>query len=245
MSGKQIHFEVGPKGAQCAAERGNLCIIVDVLRASTSIIAALMGGIKSIHLGDNASFDVAPDAISAGEQNCEKIPHFTYGNSPEALLHTPHKGRELHFFSTNGIPSIKACISYKVPILIGAIINANAVGLLAKTIAENLNLDISIILAGYKGTLEEDDLLAGSLIYYQQLRSYQISGKESPMYTDNLLESLLASPAGIRLSRLNLQKDIYFCALENITKIVPVYDDKIQQLIPLVYPGDSWESLLC
>jgi 2-phosphosulfolactate phosphatase len=245
MNNKIIRFEVGAAGAQRAAERGDLCIIVDVLRASTSIIAAFMGGIKSIRLGDNSSFEVAPNEITAGEQNCVKIPHFTYGNSPEDLLHTTHKGRELHFFSTNGIPSIKACITYGVPILIGAIINADEVGLLAKDIALNLDLNISIILAGYKGTLEQDDLLAGSLIYYKQLRSFQVLGEHSPVYSDNLLESLLTSPAGIRLSNLNLEKDIYFCAQENITKIVPIYDEKIQQLMPFVYASDSWESLLC
>lgn len=239
MSNKIIRFEVGAAGAHRAAERGDLCIIVDVLRASTSIIAAFMGGIKSIHLGDNASFDVAPNEITAGEQNCIKIPHFTYGNSPEDLLHTSHKGRELHFFSTNGIPSIKSCIPYQVPVLIGAIINADEVGNLAKDTAMNLGLNISIILAGYKGTLEQDDLLAGSLIYYKQLRSFQVLGEISPVYSDNLLESLLTSPAGIRLANLNLEKDIYFCAQENITKIVPIYDEKIQQLIPFAYASDS------
>lgn len=239
MSNKIIRFEVGAAGAHRAAERGDLCIIVDVLRASTSIIAAFMGGIKSIHLGDNASFDVAPNEITAGEQNCIKIPHFTYGNSPEDLLHTTHKGRELHFFSTNGIPSIKSCIPYQVPVLIGAIINADEVGNLAKDTAMNLDLNISIILAGYKGTLEQDDLLAGSLIYYKQLRSFQVLGEISPVYSDNLIESLLTSPAGIRLANLNLEKDIYFCAQENITKIVPIYDEKIQQLIPFAYASDS------
>lgn len=234
MNHKIIRFEVGAAGAHRASERGDLCIIVDVLRASTSIIAAFMGGIKSIHLGDNASFDVDPNEITAGEQNCIKIPHFTYGNSPEDLLHTTHKGRELHFFSTNGIPSIKACIAHKVPVLIGAIINSDEVGLLSKDIALNLDLNISIILAGYKGTLEQDDLLAGSLIYYKQLRSFQVQGEQEPVYSDNLLESLLTSPAGIRLSNLNLEKDIYFGAQEDITKIVPIYDEKAQQLIPFV-----------
>ncbi|WP_133137650.1 2-phosphosulfolactate phosphatase [Legionella rowbothamii] len=239
MNNKIIRFEVGAVGAHRAAERGDLCIIVDVLRASTSIIAAFMGGIKSIHLGDNSSLEVSSNEITAGEQNCVKIPHFTYGNSPEDLLHTTHKGRELHFFSTNGIPSVRACIAYNVPVLIGAIINVDEVGFLAKDIALNLNLNISIILAGYKGTLEQDDLLAGSLIYYKQLRSFQLLGEHSPVYSDNLLESLLTSPAGIRLSNLNLEKDIYFCAQENITKIVPIYDEKIQQLIPFVYASDS------
>ncbi|MFJ1269261.1 2-phosphosulfolactate phosphatase [Legionella lytica] len=245
MNHKIIRFEVGPAGAHRAAERGDLCIIVDVLRASTSIIAAFMGGIKSIRLGDNASFKVNPNEITAGEQNCVKIPHFTYGNSPEDLLHTTHKGRELHFFSTNGIPSIKACIAHKVTTLIGAMINADAVGQLAKDIALNLNLNIAIILAGYKGTLEPDDLLAGSLIYYKQLRSLQVQGEHAPVSSDNLLETLLTSPAGIRLTKLNLEKDIYFCAQEDITKIVPIYDEKIQQLIPFVYASDSWEKLLC
>lgn len=245
MNDKIIRFEVGAKGAKNAAERGDLCIVVDVLRASTSIIAALMGGIKSIGLGDNSSFEVNPNEITAGEQNCIKIPHFNYGNSPEDLLNTKHKGHELLFFSTNGIPSIKACITYKVPVLIGAIINADSVGLLAKEIALSLDINIAIILAGYKGSLEQDDLLAGSLIYCNQLDSFQVQGEVKPRYSDNLLESLLTSPAGIRLSNLNLEKDIYFCAQENLTKIVPIYDEKIQQLVPIIYPSDFWENLLC
>ncbi|BCA95950.1 2-phosphosulfolactate phosphatase [Legionella antarctica] len=244
MDNKIIRFEIGPEGACQAAKRGDLCIIVDVLRASSSIIAAFMGGIKSIRLGDNSSFDVSKLEITAGEQNCIKIDHLTYGNSPEDLLHNSHQGCELLFFSTNGIPSIKACTSYKVPVLIGAIINADTVGRLAKEIALRLNINISIVLAGYKGNLENDDLLTGSLIYNKQLQSFQLLDT-GLLYSDNLLDSLLTCPAGLRLSQLNLEKDIYFCAQEDITKIVPIYDEKIKQLVPIAYPSGSWENLLC
>lgn len=219
----QIYFEVGKEGASTAGKRGDVCVIVDVLRTSSSIIAALMGGIARIKLGDKLS-DIKINEITVGEQDGRKIPEFHYGNSPVELLNNRHPKQELLFFSTNGIPCITACIGNDSVILVGALLNASAVSQTAKKIAEKLDKNISIVLAGYHGKLEQDDLIAGSVIYYKYLSSLPVLGNVQPIQSNDFFAELLASQAGLRLVSIGYENDIKFCSQLDITTLVPIYD---------------------
>lgn len=229
---RKVNFVVGPQGALEASKREDVCIVVDVLRASSSLIAAFMGNFLAIRLGDNRCYDIEPGVLAAGEWEGKKIDHFTYGNSPIALAQAAPDNAELMFFSTNGIPCIQACAEFKVPILIGAIINAQAVSRLAKEIASNKNKNISIVLAGFHGELEEDDLLAGSQIYRSGLQEYElISDYELLENKGDMGQKLLQSPAGRRLAKLNSTDDVLYCAQQDITTLVPVFCHKTQKII--------------
>lgn len=227
-----IYFEVGPRGARLAAKRGDVCIVVDLLRASTSITAAFMGGIKAIRLGDYPSYIMNKTDITAGEQEGKKITGFIYGNSPVELLNNHHQDQELLFFSTNGIPCINACIPHKAPILVGSLINADAVSFHAKQLSETLKKDISIILAGYHGVLEKDDLLAGSIIYHKRLSSFKLQGTIQPIQSTDIFKDLLMSPAGKRLIALEHKADIAFAAQEDISNLVACYNLGSKKLEP-------------
>lgn len=235
---KKVYFVVGPQGALEAARREDICIVIDVLRASSSIIAAFMGNFLAIRLGDNRNYEIEPGTLAAGEWEGKKIDHFTYGNSPTILSQTAHAGSELLFFSTNGIPCIQACAEYKAPILIGAIINAHSVSILARDMAVRKNKNISIVLAGFHGKLEDDDLLAGSLIYRSGLSDYELITDYGLIDINiNLEERLLNSPAGKRLAKLHSTDDIRYCAQRDITSLVPMFCHKTQKII--LYSGPS------
>lgn len=241
-----VCFEIGSQGAHDSAERGDLCIIVDVLRASTSIIAAFMGGFSTVCLGNNAEIDsVNSSAITAGERDGVRIAQFTFGNSPPALVDSSYKGQELLFFSTNGIPAIIRCTSYKVPILIGALINVSAVGVLARKIAHSLGINISIILAGYHGILEEDDLIAGSVIYQKELHHLAFTGTTQPKRYTDVSQSLINSASGKRLALLHARSDVLYCAQQDITSLVPIYNPRINKIIATEPDSNLWESILC
>lgn len=217
----QVYFEIGATGAKQAAHRQDVCIVVDVLRASSSIIAAFMAGFSNILLADDVT-KIKNNMIAAGEDDGVKAPGCHYGNSPVELFNAVHQG-ELVFFSTNGAPCIMACAQNNAIILIGAIVNATAVSKTAVTYATKWNKNISIILAGCHGVLEHDDLIAGSLIYSKLNLPLALTNQIRPVQSDNIFQDLLKSAAGRRLINLGYQTDIEFCAKEDITMIVPKY----------------------
>lgn len=218
-----IYFEVGVEGANKAGKRGDVCIIVDVLRASTSIIAAMMGGYQSIKLYSEL-VNIPESAIVAGEMGGKKAPGCHFGNSPVELMNNKNNYRELLLFSTNGTPCINACINDSTIVLVGAIVNANAVSATALKLAQQYQKDISIILAGYHGKLEDDDLLAGSIIYNKHLFPFSLVSSIQLIESNNIHHDLLNSTAGLRLVKIGHENDIAFCAQEDITDIVPAYN---------------------
>lgn len=235
-----IYFEVGINGAIKAGERGDVCIIVDVLRASTSIIAALMGGYQYIKLYSEL-INIPETAIVAGEIAGKKAPGCHFGNSPVELLDNKNKYRELLLFSSNGTPCINACINNSAIILVGAIVNASAVSETALMLAQRNNKNISIVLAGHHGELEDDDLLAGSIIYKKHLFPFSLISSIQPIESNNIHYDLLNSIAGLRLIKIGYEQDIKFCAQEDITNIVPTYNTLSNQLHCFDLRGDTYE----
>lgn len=221
----QIHFGVGKTGAEEAGRRGDICIVVDVLRASSTIIAAFVGGIESIIPKENTS-TLTADQITIGEREGMKIPGCTYGNSPIELLENRHPHQELYFVSTNGTPCILSCSSENGIVLIGALLNASAVSAVAKNLAKEHHKNISIVLAGYHNQLEDDDLITGSFIYSKHLSRFPVIGEIQPVKISNGSTSLLNCKAAKRLSRLNYIDDIKFCSQIDYTNIVPIYEPK-------------------
>lgn len=225
----KIYFEVGVYGAYKARERGDICIVIDVLRASSTIIAAFMRGFPSIKLY-HCITTIKKNSIIVGEYKGQKPQDCHFGNSPVELLNSRDINGELLFFSSNGSPCIAACLHKQTVVFIGAIINSKAVGNAAKAMAKHLTKNISIIFAGCQGVLESDDLLAGSIIYSKTLYPLSVIGDIQPVQPTDILQALLTSQPGLRLISIGHEQDIRFCAQEDITDIVPVYNNITNQI---------------
>lgn len=226
-----VSFKVGPKGAAQAAEAHDLCIVVDLLRASSTIITALYKGIRSVKAV--ADLSKCTGKATAGEIRGEKIPGLTYGNSPTELLKSSEIHKSLTLFTTNGTKCIDSSSEGASKLLIGSLINKTAVANIAYHFSQKLRKGISIILAGYHGKLEEDDLLAGSAIY-SLIPHAKLKGDIKPRLLkkqDSIKSLLKNSPAGKRLIEINQEEDILFCSQEDFTEIVPVYEKRDGQFI--------------
>ena len=88
-------------------------IVIDVLRASTTIITALANGAKEIIPVNSIEFavKVSGDTFSSltllgGERNTKKIDGFALGNSPLEYTEEIVKGKSIVFFTTNGTKAI-------------------------------------------------------------------------------------------------------------------------------------------
>jgi 2-phosphosulfolactate phosphatase len=124
-----IHLTRGTAGCQLAIRHAAVAIIVDALRASTTLLALLSQGVARILVVARVEDATAlaqdyPGAILVGERGCERLPGFHLGNSPHEVLASPRMdGAVAIFTSSNGAQRLTAC-SGADRILVGAPGNA-------------------------------------------------------------------------------------------------------------------------
>jgi len=130
--------------------KNELAIVVDILRAGTSITHALSNGANSIMpvIDVEDAFKLKEkyrDAVLAGEREDFKVKGFDIGNSPSEFSKEIVRGKDIVFTSTD-FP--KAIVSAKDSpmILVGSMLNVTALANKAYEIAEERNLDICLVL---------------------------------------------------------------------------------------------------
>lgn len=213
-------------------------IVIDVLRASSTIITALNNGCNSIipATSPEKAYEVAnilsrEDYLLGGEQKCEKIKGFDLGNSPlEYVDNSLIKGKKLIFTSTNGIQGILKA-EQAVGCYIGCLLNGKAV---AELLANQNPPLVVLACAGTRGnTSLEDTIAAGQIIYYlKKLTSCEGDDfSNTALYTylqakDSLINYLNKSTAAQNLYRLGLGKDVQFCGRENVYTNIPQFKNK-------------------
>ena len=91
---------------------GKTIVVIDVLRASNTIITALNNGAKEIVPVASIEFAVkvsggmfGGQTLLGGERNTKKIDGFALGNSPGEYSKEIIYGKSIVFFTTNGFKS--------------------------------------------------------------------------------------------------------------------------------------------
>jgi 2-phosphosulfolactate phosphatase len=149
-----------------------VCVVFDVLRATSSMMTALANGASRIYpvrgIADALALRQAhPAALLAGERNGVRIlaaqtgqGDFDLGNSPREFTTERVAGREIIMTTTNGTRALQACIGAR-RILAGSFLNlAATAGSIRSTAAERL----LIVCAGtFEEAAYEDTLAAGAL----------------------------------------------------------------------------------
>lgn len=146
---------------------GHTAIVVDLLRASTTIITALANGAREVIPAESPERAVSlRDEIGkvavrlCGERGGEMIPGFDMGNSPREYTRDAIANRILLFASSNGSKAILAA-SEAEELAVGALINAAAV----VQWAAGTQRDCVILCAGKQGEFSgEDAACAGYLV---------------------------------------------------------------------------------
>ncbi|WP_227013453.1 2-phosphosulfolactate phosphatase [Paenibacillus psychroresistens] len=211
-------------------------IVIDVLRATSNMITALMFGCIEIipleTIEEAKSLKVSGDLLG-GERNCLKLPDFDLGNSPYEYMTPQVFDKRILMTTTNGTRVIQQANSAK-HVLAGAFINAHACALAALELQD----DITILCAGTNDAFSwEDGLCAGFIVHeLQQItgQSFQVNDFGLCMLTSyleveqKLNQALLESANGKKLTLLGFESDILYCSKVNIMDAVPVlYDGKL------------------
>lgn len=139
-------------------------VIVDVLRAGTSVAYALAGGVARLVLVARVSDAFAlrgrryPDAVLAGESEGRPIEGFDLDNSPAAIERSPLEGRTLIMRTSSGTQGALAVTRAEAVFLAG-FVNAGAT---ARLLQDRRAAVASLVAMGVGGEVpaEEDEACA-------------------------------------------------------------------------------------
>jgi 2-phosphosulfolactate phosphatase len=198
-------------------------VVFDVLRATTSMTAALGVGVREIRVfGDLDSVRAAAKTCTAphlmcGEVRAVKPEGFDLGNSPGAFKTELHKGRTLLMSTTNGTRAILAAKGAG-RIFVAALVNARA----AAEAVIAAGLDATLLCSGTEGRVSLEDVLgAGAVMDAVRGRGVEVELVSDSAQLANFvflsrrgeLEATLAgSRGGHNIQRAGLTADIAFCA---------------------------------
>ncbi|MFH1862850.1 MAG: 2-phosphosulfolactate phosphatase [bacterium] len=214
-----------------------LAVVVDVLRSSTSICAALKAGAKEIIPTDSIAgatqlaLSISRDAILlCGEREGKLVDGFDLGNSP--LQFTPEivKGKALIFTTTNGTPTIvKARHAHRV--LIGGFVNLSTI----VNALEQSNHPVCILCAGKLDQFAiEDAVCAGRILSELQVRlrgDLELNDAASAalvlsqQYRNSITKVVSESHHGKYLKQIDMEVDLPFCADTDRLPVLPIFRD--------------------
>ena len=207
---------------------GDVSIMVDALRASTSITVALNNFKKVIPCftpEEALELQEKIGGVVAGERNGKQIEGFDIGNTPVGIMNYESDEDTLILTTTNGTRILESMNS---KVLVGSLVNAKSV---AKASCRLANDHIDVVMAGVKGKFAIEDYLAAGEILYQiceSLDEYELSeyAKTAIMASrdyDALTEAFMNSRTAKRLIELDNLKDVEFSCQKNITENVAIF----------------------
>ncbi|RLF19707.1 MAG: hypothetical protein DRN15_02895 [Thermoprotei archaeon] len=196
----------------------DIVVVVDVLRAGTTVVTALANGaLKVIPVESLEKCRSMTGCILCGEENSFKIKGFHLGNSPlEYVYNKLIKGKVLVLKTTNFSSIASKCLARHKNVIIGAFINFNAV---ADTIGElyRKGAKIAFIECGNRGKESFEDRL-----FCEFLEHYV---KSSTLPIRNSLEIInmvmAASDHAKELANKGFLEDIGFSLTLSIYEVVP------------------------
>jgi 2-phosphosulfolactate phosphatase len=195
-------------------------VVVDVLRATSTITQALDAGYAAVFCCaevEEARTLAAElgDAVLAGERRGDPIPDFALGNSPREFL-TP-RAREVVLTTTNGTRALVEAAANCDVVLAGSLLNLSAVAEDVRSRGE----DVEIVCAGVGGNASDDDAYcAGRIVGL-------IGGEptESAQRAVELAASFESAEEAFRAARIVgetiAEEDLVWCARENVVQLVP------------------------
>lgn len=211
---------------------GKIVVVVDIFRATSTMVTALANGVTSIKPVEDLESckSLAGNGyVTAGERNGKKEPGFALGNSPLSYLDGTFDGVRIAMTTTNGTVAIERSKGTAEEVIIGSFLNLQATAnyLLQK------EKSILIFCAGWKGKFNlEDSLYAGALAALLQYPSDcdGILAMETLYHQtkEDLLGFLKKASHAKRLQNFNIEEDIDFCLTLNRYDLIGILvDDEI------------------
>jgi len=219
---------------------GRVVVVIDVLRASTTIAAALANGARAIIPFASAEEAVTRskaferrDVLLAGERNMGPVPGFDRGNSPREFVPEAVEGKTILMTTTNGTLTLVG-VSAARDVIVGSYVNFSVVLAYVRAAVRG-GTDVLIACAGRDRQFSlEDAACAGRYVrnITKRLSDVELNdGARASLlierrYRDDLLGLFAESTHGRALAAAGYGDDLPVCAGLDTIPVVPVYQDR-------------------
>jgi len=223
---------------------GQTVVVVDVLRATSTIINALHNGCEqvlpqpSIESARECHASMPEDSVMCGERNGKIVDGFHHGNSPLEYTSESVAGKSLVLATTNGTVAMETCRAAD-RVLIGAMINVSAV---AKELVDVPR--VTVVCSGTDRLITSEDVIFAGLLTERILELREAAGAEPTKLTDpttiamhhwrtrkaevasgtELADFFRVCRGGINLVRIGHDADVAFAAQIDVLDRVPELD---------------------
>jgi len=225
-----------------AVQRGDIIIVIDVLRCCSTIVTALANAAEGVIPTKTVKEALMlhkkhPEFILAGERRGIKPKVFYLGNSPVEFSPQKVKRKHIILTTTSGTKAIISSRNAKY-VFTGAFLNAETSAKAALKIAEQEETGISLISAGTNGRfsledficagaiaesfptdIEHSDAVSAALLAFQQARKSLGKVVQSGYHAQYLVSQ-------------GFEEDVKFCCRLNVFQIVPFL--KGETIVPLI-----------
>lgn len=241
----QINLELNADDVKNGIERGDIIVVIDVLRASCTIITALRNGalgVMPVKMVEEAKTlkKTHPDYVLGGEREGLRPEGFELGNSP--LEYTTDKigGKRIILTMTSGTQALTAATNASM-VRVRSFLNSTAVANAASDLSKRYKRNITIALAGKLREFSLEDFLCGGAIIeriqrrkldysdaaYAALLAFKATKK-------SLTKNIFIGKHAKELVQLGFSEDVNFCSS------IDRYED-----IPILQKGkEPWFTLL-
>jgi 2-phosphosulfolactate phosphatase len=213
----QVHVAFTPE-EEAAARVG---VVVDVIRATSSIAQALASGYERVlccaEIDDARAFraELGDEAVVGGERSAVVIEGFDVGASPREFAGAP-KAKTLILTTTNGTRAILTAVARCEVVLLASLLNLSALAAAVRAAGG----DVAIICSGFKGAFALDDAYCAGRIVAEldgERSDAAIAAEVVARAWPTPLEGLNARTYGPP----GLEADIEFCAQVDRLDTVP------------------------
>lgn len=213
----------------------SIVVIIDVLRATSTIATAIKNGAKSVipvnSVADCIKLGNQLEVITAGERDGKIAEGLAYGNTPFQYTEKFIKGKTLVLTTTNGTRLLHMALAENAKeIIIGAFVNLSSV--CEYLIAQKQNVILAC--AAWKDRVNlEDTLFAGAVI--SRIKEHFTIDCDSSQIAETLYDNAGDDVFGFmqmknashvkRLLSFGLKEDIIYCLTEDVANILVIYKD--------------------
>jgi len=214
-----------------------LVIVIDVLRATSTMVTALANGCQSIIpvLSPEDALErrlTLPGSLLGGERNVLPIEGFDLGNSPYDYVPEKVGGKKVIITTTNGTRAIQDASAAPM-IWMASFLNMQSIVLAALRQFENSDKlqGIVIFCAGTEERFDLPDTLCAGMLIEELGGNVTLNdlGEAARMLyrssKNDLVGKIRDSVHGKKLIALGFERDVVYCSTQNILPIIPAFEE--------------------
>ncbi len=200
-----------------------VAVVVDVMRATSTIAQALASGYKRVYCcreveDARALREHLGEGLLGGERKAVRIEGFDIGASPREVLEP--RGEVLIYSTTNGTRAVLAAAAACKRVFLGSLLNLSAV-------VKAVDDDCVVVCAGFQGQFALDDAYCAGRIVQEldaevtdAAKACRILAGAFPTAWDAVMARTYGPPG--------LEDDIEFCSQEDTIDVVPRFSRMVE-----------------